>query len=110
LAWTIAGPIYCQDKGYQYVPFNKADIQKQGVSNAPIHYIFALDDSGSMNGSNWSNLINSFTQTINRIKAKDSNNSARVSTIVFCDTARLEGENLIPALVNTNPHFTCGGT
>ena len=91
MAWTIAGPVYCQNKGYQYVPFNKADIQKQGVTNAPVHYIFALDDSSSMRGSRWNNLINSFTQTVNRIKSRDSNGTARISTIVFCHTARIEG-------------------
>ena len=73
------------------MPFNKADIQKQGVVNAPVHYIFALDDSGSMSGSSWSNLTNSFTQTVDRIKTNDINNTARVSTIVFSSNARLEG-------------------
>ena len=58
---------------------------------APIHYIFALDDSGSMKGSPWSNLTNSFTHTIDRIKMNDINNTARVSTIVFSSNARLEG-------------------
>jgi len=73
------------------VTVNKADIQKQGVSNAPIHYIFALDDSESMSGSPWNDLSNSFTQTINRIKAKDISNTSRISTIVFSRNARLEG-------------------
>ena len=63
-AWMIAGPIYCKKKGLQFVPFSQVKAQKKEEKNSNIHYIFALDASGSMDGHPWNNLINSFKQTI----------------------------------------------
>ena len=63
-AWTIAGPIYCAKNNIKYVPFNKADLQKQEATSSPVHYIFALDQSGSMSGSQWGKLLTSFKQTV----------------------------------------------
>ena len=56
----IAGPLYCKKKGFQFVPFRQVYAQKYEENNSNIHYIFALDDSGSMGGNPWNNLINSF--------------------------------------------------
>ena len=58
-AWTIAGPIYCDKNGLKFVPFNKAEGQLNEQRLAPIHYIFALDQSGSMSGTRWQNLMKS---------------------------------------------------
>ena len=65
----IAGPIYCNKYGLHYVSHNKAEVQKKEGESSPIHYIFALDDSGSMGGTRWNNLINSFNQTMAKIQA-----------------------------------------
>ena len=88
-AWMLAGPIYCNKYGLHFVPHNKAEAQKKEGETSPIHYIFALDDSGSMGGTPWNNLINSFKQTIEKIKAKDTRNKTKVSLIVFGHQARL---------------------
>ena len=67
--------------------FNKANTQQQNMM--PIHYIIALDSSGSMLGDPWNNLKNSFAETIKRIAEKDALNTSRVSTIIFSDTAQI---------------------
>lgn len=83
-AWQIAGKIYCQKYGLDYVDFNKADYQKQQSQTQNIHYIFALDDSGSMSGTPWNNLIKSFKETIEKIKSKDSGkDKTKISLILF---------------------------
>jgi hypothetical protein len=66
-AWAIAGPIFCQEKGIQYVPFNEAQNQIQSF-NQKAHFIFALDDSGSMSGGSWNDLMKAVGETINKIK------------------------------------------
>ena len=52
----LAGPLYCQKKDIHYVNYNEAEKQqKQAISKA--HFIFALDESGSMRGKPWADLI-----------------------------------------------------
>lgn len=52
----LGGPLFCQKKGIHYVDYNEAEKQKkQPISKA--HFVFALDESGSMNGKPWVDLI-----------------------------------------------------
>jgi hypothetical protein len=112
-AWMLAGPIYCKKHGLTFVPFNKSEDQRQESQSAAasIHYIFAVDDSGSMIGTPWNNLIQSLKETMEKIKAKDANkNKTKVSLMVFNSNLSMICENEIPSKVNTNPPFKGGGT
>ena len=49
----------------KFVEANQVDKQKLFAAGlSPTHYIFALDDSGSMSGSKWSDLMSAFKSTI----------------------------------------------
>jgi hypothetical protein len=50
----------------------EVDLQKQITLVAPTHYIFALDDSGSMSGGKWNNLMAAFKTAINVIRGMPS--------------------------------------
>lgn len=93
-AWTVAGPIYCAKNGLKYVPFNSADKQKKEASACPVHYIFALDESRSMSGTRWTNLMRSLSETVNKIRQNDKNkNILKISIIKFASNATLYCEN-----------------
>jgi hypothetical protein len=62
-AWTLAGPIYCKKYNMEFVPFNKAEIQKLSATLPDVHYIFALDSSGSMQ-KRWNGLMKCFKETV----------------------------------------------
>lgn len=48
-----------------------------------IHYIFALDDSGSMHGQRWQNLMNSFRITIAEIQSlPEAHKYIKVSVLI----------------------------
>ena len=53
-AWLLAGPIFCQKNSIKYVDYNDAESQKYSSN---VHFIFALDESGTMNGYPWSQLM-----------------------------------------------------
>jgi len=93
------------------VPFNNAELQKKEAKAAPVHYIFALDESGSMSGSPWSKLLMSMKSTIEKIASMDAGkNLLRVSLIKFDDTASIIHDNYAPGQVNTNLPCRGGGT
>ncbi len=49
-----------------------------------------MDESGSMSGTPWTNLLNSFKQTIEKIKKMDAGtNKLKVSVIKFASSATL---------------------
>jgi len=47
-----------------YVKSNALEIQKLMTTQNPVHYIFALDDSGSMSGTRWQDLMTSYNAAI----------------------------------------------
>lgn len=50
----------------KWVASNSLDAQKMAMtSTQSIHFIFALDDSGSMGGQKWLDLMKSFQISIN---------------------------------------------
>jgi len=52
-----------------FVKSNAVNIQKEtALAVDPIHYIFALDDSGSMHGSKWNDLMEAFSTAIHRLR------------------------------------------
>lgn len=64
--WAKAGPIFCEKNSLVYVTYNMAEAQK--IELGPIHYIFALDESGSMEGESWDNMIKSFKETLKKLR------------------------------------------
>ena len=48
----------------QHVKSNKLDEQKNFGTSGPLHYIFALDGSGSMSGIRWKSLMDAFDMAI----------------------------------------------
>lgn len=66
-----------------HVAFNKANILAQ-KNIGSIHYIYALDCSGSMNGTPWQQVINGFNDALNELALKNNSSGAiKVSLIVF---------------------------
>jgi len=66
IAWDLAGQTFCDKYNMKFVKANVVEQQKQIVSKAnPTHYIFALDESGSMIGDKWNQLMLAFTEAIN---------------------------------------------
>lgn len=64
--------------------------QRKDGLRGPVHYIFALDESGSMGGDNWRDLLISFNKAMIRIKEKDVyRKENKVSVIKFSDTANI---------------------
>lgn len=59
--------------------------QMSMTSTEPMHYIFALDDSGSMGGQKWADLMKSYEISINRLK---TSKNIKVSVLI-------EGSNCI---------------
>lgn len=56
-SWMLAGPLYCHKKGIHYVDYNQAEDQQKQTTISKAHIIFALDESSSMAGLRWANLI-----------------------------------------------------
>lgn len=53
----------------KFVEANQVGKQKLLAAGIiPTHYIFTLDDSGSMSGSKWTDLMQVFGNTINTIR------------------------------------------
>lgn len=68
----------------KFVKSNSIDIQKLMSVTEPIHYIFALDQSGSMSGGKWEDLMGAFKAAISSLrKITDSESCLRVSILVF---------------------------
>lgn len=108
-AWFLAGPAYCKKYNLQYVDSNKSQPQKKILSN--IHFILAVDESGSMSGKPWNDLLVSLNQLVERIKKmENSNNLYRISLIKFNDNATLVFENQAPNKVNINIPYSGGNT
>ena len=96
-AWTIAGPIYCQKYGLDFVPYNKVEYQRN-VGNAAnnVHFIFALDSSGSMSNK-WGGVIQVLKETLRKmIEIYQGTNKAMVSLMGFDNKVYPTFENLQP--------------
>ena len=57
-----------------YVTLEEGRKENYGKSNSSNHYIIALDDSGSMSGSNWNALEDSVKALLEKIKEKNEPN------------------------------------
>ena len=79
----MAGPEYCKQKDLEYVDYNQAQTQ---IAVSGIHFIFALDESGSMNGRKWSDLIKALTSTLEDIKKFSSSSSNNKISILNFET------------------------
>jgi hypothetical protein len=68
----------------KFVKSNAVDLQKKSMAttNAPTHYIFALDDSGSMSYQKWQDLMISYKAAIEAIK-KIANSEATIKISVL---------------------------
>jgi hypothetical protein len=105
-AWDLAGEIICKKFEMKYVKSNALDAQKAAMSattTQPTHYIFALDDSGSMYGQKWSDLMTSYKTAIEAIrKIGNAETSIKVSVLIEGSTCQLFQENSTPKNVNLN--------
>jgi hypothetical protein len=63
-AWDMAGEVICKKFEMKYVKSNALDAQKAAMNDKPTHYIFALDDSGSMQGQKWKDLMMAYKTAI----------------------------------------------
>lgn len=87
-AWTIAGPIYCERKNLTYVQFNDSENQRIASNSKAVfgnfHFILALDESASMSGQPWRDLMNSVSTTIDKIEQiANGQDNLRISIIKF---------------------------
>lgn len=74
----------------------------------PVHFIFALDESGSMYGEPWNDLIKALSETIDRIKPLKN---AHISVINFNTKAEIIKERVLCTEVNpSHIPYRCGGT
>ncbi|KAL4486817.1 hypothetical protein ABPG72_006649 [Tetrahymena utriculariae] len=78
--WKIVGQDICQKHGINYLDRCDIDIVNKCKSQVnPIHFIFAFDESGSMNGEKWSNVRD---QLENFIKKRFDQSAQDVCTLI----------------------------
>ena len=86
-AWLLAGPDYCQKNGLEYVDYNQKHSQ---MLTGGVHFIFALDESGSMGGSPWEELMQAFRKTLSDIvNYSTASTNNKVSVINFASNFRI---------------------
>lgn len=51
LAWASVGEYFCKKYNMNFVEYNKSSMYQ------PAHFIFALDESGSMKGDKWNQVM-----------------------------------------------------
>ena len=85
IAWANVGPKFCTEKNMNYVQINQGSVQKSHASSmGKTHFIFAIDGSGSMDGTPWSQAITAFSKSIDDLKKlPQSEENIRVTTMVF---------------------------
>lgn len=99
-AWDITGRVICDRYGMKFVKANTVSAQNVLVVE-PTHYIFALDDSGSMEGEKWQNLMFAFGTAIDKIKSiPNSEANIKISILVFNSRCRNVQTNVSPSKVN----------
>ena len=54
-----------------------------------IHFIFALDESGSMSGKRWNNLIKAFKQTLKKIIDASKSGNIYASVLKFSTSCQV---------------------
>jgi hypothetical protein len=88
-AWRRAGPLYCKEHQMEYVERNEISlIRGKGLENT--HFIFLLDESTSMMGEPWRNLLLVLKETLTKIKKiSQKSESTKVSVINFHEKARI---------------------
>ena len=91
--------------------YQEATIEKNyGVPD--IHYILMLDDSGSMNGAKWSDLISSVTTFVETLENMSSlKDKVKISLIIYESYSRIifKQQQPVKSLVN-QMKYTGGGT
>ncbi len=87
-----------------FVESNQIDKQKLRLRSFPCHYIFVLDDSGSMRSDNrWIDLMTAFTTSIELIKGLPQAQSfIKISILLEGSTCSIYQENVTPSSVNLN--------
>ncbi len=56
--------------------------EKQLSNNNKCHFIFALDDSGSMYYRKWEDLMTSFKTAINKLIIQNTKNNIKISILI----------------------------
>jgi uncharacterized protein YegL len=102
--WQRIGPNICKEHG---ILFTTQDYALE----LPKHYIFVLDDSGSMLGA-WKSLLEAVQSFVNlKLQSKRPNVDHTVSCIVFAGKARVEfSQRALNVSLFDNISFTGGGT
>lgn len=67
-----------------WVASNQLSTQKAAMTSSEhIHYIYALDDSGSMSGQKWTDLMKAYQVSINELKkVSDYKSKVKVSVLI----------------------------
>lgn len=92
--------------------YDTAEIKSQALMARkvkPTHYIFALDESYSMQGSNWDQLMKAMRSNIQQIVNINQNSTQTISIFKFNDGVSLVAQNENPSKFDMNRVVFEGG-
>lgn len=107
--WSKIGKEICS---HFTMNFSEVAVSNQKSSTCPLHFIMALDASGSMNGQKWADLIDS-TRNFLDIRAKEGSEFDIVTIIVFSENSTITASKakIDPQLADgARGKFINGGT
>jgi hypothetical protein len=82
----------------------------QLIKPTNICLIFALDESGSMGGQRWNDLMTAYKKAITEFINSPAKSKIRVTLMLFDSSCRIIQESVLPDSVNMSPPFGGGGT
>jgi hypothetical protein len=85
--WSIIGQDLCREFGMKYTPIAVDDNLLKSYD--PIHFILVLDDSGSMSGGKWLELIKSVENFL-KVRLEEGSNQDLVTIVFFSVGATIE--------------------
>ncbi len=95
----------------KFVGRQKLQEQKTSHHGKPLFLIYALDESGSMRGSKWNELMVAFKKsitTVQKMAAKDP--QIKVSVMTFNEGCSVKYNFISPSSINPNIPYGNGGT
>jgi hypothetical protein len=96
--WSIIGEYFCSEFGMEYTAIAVDD--KSLKSQEPLHFILVLDESWSMSGEKWQELIKSVENFL-KIRQEIGSNQDLVTIVFFSGKATIEISNskIYPELI-----------
>ena len=106
-AWALVGPEICKRRGLKFVEFNKKEVSQDQPF---LHYYFALDESGSMGGRRWRELMQVFQRNIEELRARPNANKILVTVAKFSTNFEIVYERKTPEEAWYDLKMNGGGT